>query len=256
MRRSELAELIRKTIVFEVSNNGFITPYRDPIIGFVSANDPGFAKLGEWIEFQHLMPEDLLQGARSVVCFFLPFAPEIAYANEHKKSQVAREWAVAYMDTNALIGQIASRLVEVLTEKGVRAAAEPATGNFDRSELRSHWSHKSIAVLAGIGSFGLHQLVITDAGSAGRFGSVVIDAELQIDKPKNKERCEYYEFGTCMDCVFGCPVNAIIEDEPFDREACWEQCLKNARDFLDLGDEVQVCGKCAVVGPCVFGVAT
>jgi epoxyqueuosine reductase QueG len=98
--------------------------------------------------------------------------------------------------------------------------------------------------------------VITDAGCTGRFGSIVTDAEIPTDKPETKERCEYYELGTCMDCVFGCPVNAISEDEPFDRETCWEQCLKNANEFRDLGDEVRVCGKCAVVGPCALGVAT
>jgi epoxyqueuosine reductase QueG len=202
------------------------------------------------------MPEELLSGARSVVCFFLPFAPEIVYANEKEKAQVAREWALAYHETNTLIGQITSRLIELLGQYGIQAAAEPATGIFDKDTLKSHWSHKSIAVLAGIGSFGLHRMVITDAGCAGRFGSIVIDANLSIDKPEQKERCGYYESGACMDCMFGCPVNAIDEDELFDRQACWEQCLKNANDFLDLGDKVQVCGKCAVVGPCALESAT
>jgi epoxyqueuosine reductase QueG len=95
-------------------------------------------------------------------------------------------------------------------------------------------------------------MVITDAGCAGRFGSLIIDAEIPFEKPTPKERCEYYASGSCFDCVLACPVNAIDEETPFDRQACWAQCLVNGRDFLDLGDEVQVCGKCAVVGPCVL----
>lgn len=252
MNSKELADFIGKTIIHEVNENDSVTAYRQPITGFVAADDPGFASLNELIGFEHMTPDDLLPGAKTIVSFFLPFAPEIPTANEKEKERVAREWALAYVETNALIGIITSRLIEVLEEQGVRAAAEPATGNFDETTLKSHWSHKSLAVLAGIGSFGLHQMVITDAGCAGRFGSLVIDAEIPFEKPAPKERCEYYASGSCLDCVLACPANAIDEETPFDRKACWVQCLVNGRDFLDLGDEVQVCGKCAVVGPCVL----
>lgn len=252
MNPSELAQLIKETLVYEVKNKQGITSYRDPIIGFVAADNPEFSNLSKLIEFKHLMPDELLQGARSVVCFYLPFASEIVYANQKDKKQVAREWSVAYHETNTLIGHINRQLIEELGKCDVRAAAEPATGNFDSSELRSHWSHKSIAVMAGIGSFGLHQQVITDAGCTGRFGTLMSDAELPIDKPERKERCEYFDMGTCMDCVFACPVNALAENEPIDRQACWELLLKNADEFLELGEYVQGCGKCAVFGPCAL----
>jgi len=255
MKPSELAELFTETILHEVNHNAFVTAYRNPLIGFVAADDPGFSHLSEWTAYPHLMPDDLLPGARSVVCFYLPFAPEISYSNAQEYEKVSREWALAYQDTNALVSKITSQLIESLNKYGIHAAAEPATGNFDEIALRSHWSHKSIAVLSGIGSFGLHQLVITDAGCTGRFGSIVIDAELPVEKPERKERCEYFELGTCKDCVIGCPVNAISEDRPFDRHACRKQCIKNSNDFMDLGDEIKVCGKCAVVGPCALGAA-
>lgn len=250
MKSSEAAAFIRETITREVSNQDLITGYRQPIIGFVDAGDPGFANLSQLVGFDHYSPGDLLPGARSVVCFFLPFSPNIAHANQAHKELVAREWAVAYQETNALIGQITARLIEKLDSHGIQAAAEPATGNFDHKVLKSHWSHKSIAVLSGIGSFGLHQLVITDAGCAGRFGSLVLDIELPINKPPKAERCEYFVTGACLDCVLACPVDAISEDKPFDRVACWVQCQKNGEFFRDLGDEVHICGKCAVLGPC------
>ena len=126
MKRFELAELIRETISHEDNHNGFVTPYRHPVIGFVDADDPDFAHLSEWTAYDHLMPYDLLPGARSVVCFFLPFAPEISHANKQGKEKVAREWAIAYQDTNALIGQITSRLIDLLNKYGIHAAAEPA----------------------------------------------------------------------------------------------------------------------------------
>jgi epoxyqueuosine reductase QueG len=215
MKSTELAGIIKEKIVNEVKIHDGMTSYREPIIGFVAVDDPGFSQLSEWTAFEHLSPDDLLPGARSVVSFFLPFTPDIPAANAKERERVAREWAVAYVETNAFIGKINSRLIEVLGQHGVMAGAEPATGNFDEKALRSHWSHKSIAVL-------------------------------------EKERCEYYASGSCLDCVIGCPVNAIDEEEPLNRQACWKQCLKNGEGFLDQGDEVHVCGKCAVVGPCVL----
>jgi epoxyqueuosine reductase QueG len=256
MKPLEVADSIRETIVAQVRDNDLVTDYGHPITGFVSAGDVASANLSELTGFKHLMPEELLPGARSVVSFFLTFAPGIVTANSQEEERVAREWAVAYQETNALIGRITAELIQKLGHFGIRAAAESATGNFDETVLKSHWSHKSIAVLAGIGSFGLHQLVITDGGCAGRFGSLVVDAELPMEKPKIKERCQYFATGACMDCMLACPVKAIDEDEPFDRQVCWELLLRNAERFLDLGEDVQVCGKCAVVGPCALESAT
>lgn len=252
MKSSQAAAFIGETISREVSDQDLITGYREAIVGFVPADDPGFAALSSLVDFDHYLPEDLLPGARTIVCFFLPFSPAIAYANQDHKDVVAREWAVAYMETNALIGRITRRLITELADRGIRAAAEPATGNFDEADLKSRWSHKSIAVMAGIGSFGLHQLVITDAGCAGRFGSLALDIELPVTKPAQKERCEYFASGTCLDCVIACPVDALSEDKLFDRRACWKQCLINGEYFQALGDDVHVCGKCAVLGPCAL----
>jgi epoxyqueuosine reductase QueG len=252
MESSEAAALIRDTITHEVSTHNLITGYREAILGIVSADDPGFEALSSMVGFNHYLPSDLLPGARSVVCFFLPFSPDIVYANQAHKDLAAREWAIAYLETNMLIDQITSGLIEKLYNDGIRAAAEPATGNFDHTALKSHWSHKSIAVMSGIGSFGLHQLVITDAGCAGRFGSFVVDVELPITKPLQKERCEYYVTGTCLDCVLACPVQALAEDALFNRGECWQQCLRNGEYYQDLGDQVHICGKCAVLGPCAL----
>lgn len=250
MSSMELAEFITATIQRQVIEAGTVTGYREPLVGFVAADDPRFPDLRRVAEPTHMMPQDLLPGARSVVSFFLPFARWVVQANAQHKEKVAREWAEAYVETNALIGRITAHLVESLARRGVRAAAEPATHNFDPLSLVSRWSHKSVAVIAGLGSFGLHHMVITDSGCAGRFGSLVVDADLPIAPAKPKERCLYFHDGSCLECVLRCPVGALDEDNPFDKQRCYHRLLSVAKEYQHLG-LADACGKCAI-GPCSF----
>ena len=248
--REELAAFVTATVHRQVSGAGTVTEYREPLVGFASASDPRFPDLCRVVHPTHMLPQDLLPGARSVVSFFLPFAPWIVEANTQDREQVAREWAVAYVETNALIGRVTARLAEALARRGIRSAAEPATQNFDPKTLVSRWSHKSVGIIAGIGSLGLHHLVITDAGCAGRFGSLVLDANLPIAPAEPRERCLYFHDGSCLECVMRCPASALSADEPIDKQLCWRRCQEVAAGFGDL-DQADVCGKCAI-GPCSF----
>ena len=236
-----------------VSAAGTDSKYREPLIGFARADDARFRELRATVSPIHMMPEDLVPDARTVVSFFLPFAHWVVEANARERETVAGEWAVAYVETNALIGRISVELAEVLSEQGVAAGTVPATHNFDEETLHSGWSHKSAAVIAGLGSFGLHQMVITDAGCAGRFGSLVLDAEIPIRTPEPKERCLAFYNGSCMECVARCPASALDASEPLDKHRCHEHLHGVVRAYEDLG-LVDVCGKCAV-GPCSFGPA-
>ena len=246
----ELAEFIITTLRRQVANAGTVTMYGEPLVGFAAADDPQFGDLPRLAEPTHMLPEDLLPGARSVVSFFLPFDPKVVEANTKGRTNVAREWAVAYVETNALIGRVTSSLISVLAEQGVRAVAEPATGNFDPVTLISRWSHKSVAVISGLGSFGLHHMVITDAGCAGRLGSLVVDAELPAVAHQAKERCLYFKDGSCLECVMRCPVGALDQDGILDKQRCWVRCLEVAKGFEEVG-VAEVCGKC-VIGPCAL----
>jgi epoxyqueuosine reductase QueG len=249
-----LENWITETIHRMVSEAGAAASYRPPLVGFVSADDPRFDALRRDVEPTHMRPQDLLPGARVVLSYFLPFARWVVKANAREREAVAREWAVAYVETNALIGRITARLIEELAERGVRAAGEPATSNFDPTTLVCRWSHKSVAVIAGLGSFGLHHMVITDAGCAGRFGSLVLDADLSVVEtpPETKERCLYFQDGSCQACVARCPAGALSETG-LDKQRCWARCREVAREYVAVG-LAEVCGKC-VVGPCAFEAA-
>jgi epoxyqueuosine reductase QueG len=248
-----LVELITDTIKRQVTEADTVTEYREPLVGFAAAGDPRFADLRRVAAPTHMMPEDVLPDARSVVAFFLPFAADVVEANAQEKERVAHEWSTAYVETNALISRITAHLVELLAERGVRAAAEPPTHNFDPVTLVSRWSHKSVAVIAGLGSFGLHHLLITDAGCAGRFGSLVIDAELPATAAEPRERCLYFHDGSCLECVMRCPVAALGEDNEIDKQACWRRLQEVAGELggLDGMGLADACGKCSC-GPCAL----
>ncbi|MGE5604044.1 MAG: epoxyqueuosine reductase [Nitrososphaerales archaeon] len=244
----DLSELITDTIQRETARAQGATAYRTPLVGFASAADPRFREIQRVVEPTHYLPEEMLPGARTVVAFFLPFAAWVVEANAVERHRVAREWPVAYLETNALIQRIADRLIAVLAERGVRAAAAPATHNYDPQDLIARWSHKSVAFIAGLGSFGLHRMLITDAGCAGRFGSVVTDAEIPFITPPARERCLYFHDGSCRECITRCPVNALTMDGAIDKQRCNHRLVGLAKGFG--GEELaDACGKCAI-GPC------
>jgi len=254
----ELAEAILTTIRDQVAQAGTATGYREPLVRFATADDSRFLDLRRVVDPSHMLPHNLLPGARSVVAFFLPFARWVVEANARHREQIAPEWATAYLETNALIGQINARLIETLAGQGVRAAAQPATHNFDPVTLISRWAHKSVAVIAGLGSFGLHQMVITDAGCAGRFGSLVLDADLPIPAVKAgtfqavepKQRCLYFHDGSCLECVQRCPAGALDANRPLDKQLC-RRHQKTVAQKYGVVSPADVCGKCAI-GPCSF----
>ena len=249
----ELALEIRQMIRDRVAKAGTVTEYREPLIAFARAEDTRFGELRSAVSPIHVMPEDLVADARTVVSFFLPFARWVVEANAREREAVAREWALAYVETNALISSISRHVAEALGGRGIGVGTVPATHNFDEETLHSGWSHKSVAVIAGLGSFGVHQMVITDAGCAGRFGSLVLDAEIPVESPEPRERCLAFYDGSCMECVARCPAGALDASGPLDKHRCHEHLHGVARRYQELG-LADVCGKCAI-GPCSFGPA-
>ena len=246
----DICNAVTETIEARASSFAGATRYRKPLVGFAATDDPRFLELRDHVDPRHALPSQLLSGARSVISFFLPFDEEVVQANARHRREVARGWAVAYVETNALIERIISDVMETLRGMGVRAAAEPPTGKFDRATLASTWSHKSVAVIAGLGSIGLHHMLITDWGCAGRLGSLVVDAELATERREPVERCLHHAKSGCLECVQWCPVGALRPDGSLDKQRCWVRCQSVAASFRDVG-LAEVCGKC-VLGPCAM----
>ncbi|MFQ5892479.1 MAG: epoxyqueuosine reductase, partial [Candidatus Methanofastidiosia archaeon] len=191
----------------------------------------------------------LLKDAETAISYFLPFEKEIPLSNVGGDNS-SRKWALAYVETNKLIVDLNKALSEKLKELNFDSFTLPPTHDFDREKLISDWSHKHVAYIAGLGNFGLHQMLITERGCCGRLGSLITNAKIKPTERTNKEFCLYKHDKSCEKCVEKCTFGALKIDY-FDRHKCYEVLLKNDRFHSDLGTTT-VCGKCVCVVPCSF----
>lgn len=224
------------------------TTWRQPIFGTADAKNIEFLTLKKSVRETHVLPTDLLASAESIIAYFLPFDESVAKSNV-EGYYASREWALAYIETNTLIADLNTYIIKHLQSLGYQATAIPATHNFDEVTLMSDWSHRHVAAFAGIGKFGLNNMLITESGCAGRIGTIITSLSLEPSQVSDEEKCLYYKNATCGVCVKKCPKDAF--EKGYDRSKCYELLLENDayHDALGL---VDVCGKCCVALPCTY----
>ncbi len=218
-----------------------------PIVRFAAAEDPLFQQLKEAVSPTHALPQDLLANVGTVISFFLPFPKSIASTNS-KERLSSPEWAVSYLETNELIKELGLHLQEFFRKSGAEVVTVPATHNWIKDTLISNWSHRHVAVIAGLGRFGLNNMLITDQGCCGRIGSLLTSATIEADPRPAGEACLYKYDGSCKKCVGKC-VNEALFENSFDRFRCYDQLLKNVEEHKTVG-YADVCGKCLAAVPC------
>lgn len=220
--------------------------WRGSLVGFLPSNHPGIEGLKELVTSNHYMAEDFLEGARSVVCFFLPFKDWVAQTNI-KGELASQSWADAYNATNRLAIELGEDLIDFFKDKGYKAAYPYEATIFPKEDPRSRWSQRHLAYYAGLGSFGINNLLISRKGSLGRYFSIITDMEVE-EAELCPEHCLYKQDGSCTVCVDSCDFGAL-SIKGFNRHRCLEQLMVN-RPLVG----ADVCGKCAVGLPCSFGI--
>ena len=246
--KDKIIETVKSTVAAYESSNHLDNFWKEPIVEIISAKDERLKTLKEAVSIGHLMPHDILSDAKSIVSFFIPFQENIVKSNI-EGPVASKEWVMAYIKTNDLLKTISEGIETLMEQNGYKAGKIPATHNFDAKILMSNWSHRHIAFLAGIGTFGANNMLITKNGCCGRLGSIIINYEFSEYRHNTvAEKCLNKKNGTCGICQKKCFVNAY-ENNIFDRHKCYKQCIKNDEFHKTMGN-AHVCGKCLVGLPC------
>lgn len=239
---SEIARFVRS---YEMRPE-ILTRWGEPLVGFAWAGSSAMQELRQSVSPDHLMPADILPEANVVVAYFLPFTPGLSATNV-AGTAASSEWARAYRETNALFAELNDLLMELIRSHGGTAAVPGSAAGFAGDTLMSRWSHRHFAVLAGLGTFGVNNMLITRAGCCGRVSSFPANIAVETDTPLSEELCLYKQKGVCGKCFARCPSGALSPDG-FDRALCYSVCMKNEARYPGC----DVCGKCAVGLPCSF----
>jgi epoxyqueuosine reductase QueG len=143
--------------------------------------------------------------------------------------------------------------------RGILAIAPDVTSMFNKKRYpqvgwASPWSHRHVAYAAGLGTFGMHDFLITEKGVAHRLGSFVVNLRLEPNRKRPEDihaDCLHYQGQPCLKCAKRCPVTAITVEHAHDKETCYQKvasslkyCNKHYHIFI------YGCGLCATGVPC------
>ncbi len=245
--------------------------YEEPLFAVADAADPLFETLKQEsvIGPHFLTPREWLPSARTVLCYFLPFTEPVRRSNRINPSLPSSEWQHGRIEGEEMNLAYRKRLAKWLQQQGYESLVPCEDPRFQVSEPRSsNWSERHAAFIAGLGTFGMSRGLITAKGIAGRFGSVITAAPLEVTVRPYRELYEYCT--RCGACAARCPAGAIVPGPDLN------QCKSNVvcGDFLhpvkvlstaggdtrppeDQGEPYPAvrkvrfgCGKCQVGVPC------
>ena len=225
--------------------------FSEPLIGVAQGDDPIFQKFKEVVTPEHLTPLELWQSCgqenisssklRTISIIF----PYVYKIREESKNTIelprmklpSEFYSVGRNYANEFKKDVVRELVKYLQEKGFRAVGAMISDVFNiitKGGFYSNWSERHIAFAAGLGTFSLHEGLITEVGCNIRLASAVTDAPLEITLRNSDEpyaNCLFFAKGICMKCVEKCPANAISK-EGHDKIKCYNYGQKIARKVI------------------------
>ncbi|RDU24698.1 4Fe-4S binding protein [Anaerosacchariphilus polymeriproducens] len=220
--------------------------FDSPLFAFGCAKDPYFQLFqnSAIVSEKFLLPQEWLDGAKTVISFFLPFTKIINESNKKHKRTPSQEWLHGRVEGQYFVEKLCIFISERIKENGFRSVIPSIDPRFKVTSFSSNWSERHAGFVCGLGTFGLSKGLITAKGMSGRIGSVITDQEFPLDK---REYSEVYEYCTmCGACVKRCPANAISKEHGKNHKLC--------SDYIDeiakLHKSRYGCGKCQVGVPC------
>ncbi|MDQ0287696.1 epoxyqueuosine reductase QueG [Desulfofundulus luciae] len=183
-------------------------------------------------------PDDFLPGARSVVTFACRLSDGPLNNLPHARNQ----YMVEFEAVNRILLDAAYRIARFLENQGFESmpfGPEAAIGDYAR--LKGDFSHKHSAVLCGLGSFGINNLLLTpEHGPRVRLASVVTTAELDYNEPLSGELCR-----RCLKCVQVCPSGALEQWEGrYSSQTGWIINKEKCAHYMFVVNAGKRCGIC------------
>jgi len=275
MTMKELADFIAGWMALR--DNNAIAPDSDfpafdtPLVGCASGADSLFPFLKEDIgpEF-YWLPEEAFShgfpglGARadelSVIAWILPQTENTRRAHRKAGPLPSIEWSWGRHYGEMVNVGLRKAVVEHCERAGMAACAPALLPEWSRHisgkySFASTWSERHAAYACGLGTFGLSDGLITEAGKAVRVGSVIVRANLE-PTPRtythHNEWCLFHAKGKCDACMKRCPAGAISESG-HDKEKCRQYIREVTSLHVEkeqLGFRVNSCGLCQTGVPC------
>ena len=213
-----------------------------PLVGVASTDRWESPPFLPWMP-EEFYPQSIFPEARSVIVIGLPVHLPVL---ETSPSNYYHE---LYKTVNTLLDQYTYRLASFLNDEGHPSVFVPRDGYESIEVLQKNpvafFSHRHAALLAGLGTFGVNNTLLTpEYGPRVRFGSVLTAAVLPADPLFPEDLCT-----RCMRCVRACPAGALDErnypEGLTDKAACTDNSARLARRHIS------PCGIC--IGVCPVG---
>jgi len=245
--------------------------WREPQLAIAAADDPLFteikAQIGPFLwtpqeAYAIAFPDAPVPAAElKVISYLLPQTEATRKDQRQEQELPAERWARSRYHGEEFNCALRLHLAESLTRDGFSAVAPERLPGFDyRSSedfgIASNWSERHVAFIAGHGTFGLSDGLITRWGKAVRFGSVVVKADLPVsNRPYGDDHqawCLWYAKNKCGACAARCPADAISHGEGHDKPACSAYIRQVTAPYASqtYGTGATPCGLCQVKIPC------
>lgn len=247
-----------------------------PLLGFARGDDPYFSRFKADLGPFYWTPEEIFNatfpenraaaGELSVVSYVLPQTEATRREQRGMDYLPAERWSRARDSGEQFNCALRLHLAAELTAAGDPAVAPERDADFayrysERFGLASNWSERHTAFVAGLGTFGLSDGLITAKGKAVRIGSVVTRLDLPATpRPYGDDYqawCLWHARGTCGACAKRCPVEAICKERGHDKERCQIYIRDVTTPYVieKFGlSKATPCGLCQVKIPCEKGV--
>lgn len=244
--------------------------FEAPLVGFAHAEDDLFMtefKKEGILHPEYRTPLEWLPASKTVICFFLPFTEEIKKSNRKKTDEpydpdaplrCSAKWLHARIEGQMFVDQITGYMQSLLNAEGFESICPATSGKLRMiTPYISTWSERHAAYAAGLGTFGLSKGLITKKGMAGRFGSVITNAEFNADIRSYRDPFEYCTM--CGACMITCPVGAIDKAKGCalgkDQSICGPYVSGSKLPPHGPNQRVRYgCGKCQCGVPCESGI--